>query len=60
VLGGKVAVGAGEKFIFVTPYIKSAMEKKFKEVCRTLKIPPINRGFLFVAGANLAKFKELL
>ena len=57
VLGGKVAVGAGEKFIFVTPYVNPAMEKKFKEACRTLKIPPINRGFLFAEGADLALFE---
>jgi len=59
VLGGKIAVGAGEKFIFVTPYIKAAMEKKFKEACRTLKIPPINREFLFTEGADLALFEGL-
>ena len=59
VLGGKVAVGAGAKIILVTPYIKAAMEKKFKEACRTLKIPPINRGFLFAEGADLALFSEL-
>ena len=60
VLGGKVAVGAGANFILVTPYIKAVMEKKFKEACRTLKIPPINRGFLFSADADLALFEELL
>ena len=60
VLGGKVAVGAGEKFILATPYVKAAMEKKFKEVCRQLPIPPINRGFLFASGTDLALFKELL
>ena len=60
VLGGKVAVGAGANFIFVTPYVKPAMERKFKEACRTLKIPPINRGFLFAVGADLALFEELL
>ena len=60
VLGGKVAVGAGEKFILVTPYIKAAMEKKFKDACRRLAIPPINRGFLFTEGADLALFEELL
>ena len=59
VLGGKVAVGAGANFILVTLYVKPAMDKKFKEVCRTLKIPPINRGFLFAEGADLSKFKEL-
>ena len=60
VLGGKVAVGAGEKFIFVTPYVKPAMEKKFKEACRRLAVPPINRGFLFAEGVDIFKFKELL
>ena len=60
VLGGKVAVGASKNFIFVTPYIKSAMDKKFKEVCRQLAVPPINRGFLFAEGVDLSKFKELL
>jgi len=59
VLGGKVAVGAGEKFILTTPYVKPAMEKKFKEACRTLKIPPINRGFLFASGADLELFGKL-
>ena len=60
VLGGKVAVGAGKKFILVTPYIKAAMDKKFKEACRRLAVPPINRGFLFASGADLALFEELL
>ena len=60
VLGGKVAVGAGANFIFVTPYVKPAMDKKFKEACRRLAIPPINRGFLFASGADLALFKDLL
>ena len=60
VLGGKVAVGASVNFILVTPYIKAAMEKKFKEACRRLAIPPINRGFLFSVGADLALFEELL
>ena len=59
VLGGKVAVGAGGKFILVTPYVKPAMEKKFKEACRRLAVPPINRGFLFASGADLALFEEL-
>ena len=60
VLGGKIAVGAGDKFILVTLYAKPAMDKKFKEACRRLAIPPINRGFLFSAGVDLALLKELL
>ena len=60
VLGGKVAVGAGKNFILATPYVKAAMDKKFKEACRRLAVPPINRGFLFAEGVDLALFKELL
>ena len=60
VLGGKVAVGAGKKFILATPYIKAAMDKKFKEACRRLAVPPINRGFLFASGTDIALFEELL
>ena len=59
-LGGKVAVGAGANFILVTPYVKPAMDKKFKEACRQLAVPPINRGFLFAEGADLALFEGLL
>lgn len=60
VLGGKVAVGAGEKFILATPYVKAAMEKKFKEACRRLAIPPINRGFLFHNGWSEKNINSLL
>ena len=59
VLGGKVAVGAGKNFILVTPYVKPAMDKKFKEACRRLAVPPINRGFLFAARADLTLFEGL-
>ena len=60
VLGGKVAVGVSENFILATPYVKATMDKKFKEACRRLAIPPINRGFLFAESADLALFEELL
>ena len=60
VLGGKVAVGVSENFILATPYVKAMMDKKFKEACRRLAIPPINRGFLFAESADLALFEELL
>ena len=60
VLGSKVAVGADKNFILVTPYVKAAMDKKFKEACRTLKIPPINRGFLFHNGWSEKNINSLL
>ena len=54
-LGGKVAVGVGENFI-----LKAAMDKKFKEACRRLAVPPINRGFLFQNGWNEKNINSLL
>ena len=52
VISGRVAVGCGEKNIFVTPFLRcKKMDKKFKEICRIKKIPPINRGFLFENGS---------
>ncbi len=52
-----------EKFILITPYVsKIKMDKNFKEACRTAKIPPINRGFLFLRGISpseiLASFAD--
>lgn len=37
------------EFLLVTPYVnsKNAMDKKFKEACRILKIPPINREYIY-------------
>lgn len=54
---------AYEKFILITPYVsKIKMDKNFKEACRTAKISPINRGFLFSRGISpseiLASFAD--
>ena len=60
VLGGKVAVGVSENFILATPYVKATMDKKFKEACRRLAVPPINRGFLFHNGWSEKNINSLL
>ena len=59
VLSGKIAVGYANGYILVTPFCKAVMPKTFKEKARILKIPAINRGYLFANGAqieNLSKF----
>ncbi len=39
--------------IYISPYIKIKMDKKFKEKCRVKKIPPKVRGYLLLKGINL-------
>ena len=59
VLSGKIAVGYANKYILVTPFCKAVMPKEFKERARILKLPAINRGYLFKNDAqieNLSKF----
>ena len=59
VLSGKIAVGYANEFILVTPFCKAVMPKIFKEKARILKLPAINRGYLFAKGIqieNISKF----
>ena len=59
VLSGKIAVGYANEFVLVTPFCKAVMPKIFKEKARILKLPAINRGYLFAKGVqieNLSKF----
>ena len=59
VLSGKIAVGYADEFVLVTPFYKAVMPKIFKEKARILKLPAINRGYLFINGVqieNLSKF----
>ncbi|CAA6811240.1 MAG: tRNA(Ile)-lysidine synthetase (EC [uncultured Sulfurovum sp.] len=46
VFGHLWAVEIQEKYIFIAPYRTSAMPKKFKEICRKLKIPIKVRAYL--------------
>ena len=59
VLSGKIAIGYANEFVLVTPFCKAVMPKIFKEKARILKLPAINRGYLFAKGVqieNLSKF----
>uniref|UniRef100_UPI002629A83F tRNA lysidine(34) synthetase TilS n=1 Tax=uncultured Campylobacter sp. TaxID=218934 RepID=UPI002629A83F len=59
VLSGKIAVGYANEYILVTPFCKTVMPKEFKERARILRLPAINRGYLFAKDIqieNLSKF----
>ncbi|MBP5778592.1 MAG: tRNA lysidine(34) synthetase TilS, partial [Campylobacter sp.] len=56
VLSGKICVCKNEKFYFVAPFEKTKMDKKFKEKCRILRIPPLVRGYIFSHQEILENF----
>jgi len=47
VVQGKIAIDSNETEIFVAPYIKTNMDKEFKEKMRKQKIPPKVRGYIY-------------
>lgn len=57
VLSGKIAIGYAGEHVLVTPFRKAVMPKIFKEKARILKIPAINRGYLFAINFDLSKIK---
>ena len=58
VLSGKIAVGYADAYLLVTPFCKAIMPKIFKEKARILKIPAINRGYLFAINFDLSKLNS--
>lgn len=59
-ISAKVAVGYFPKFIFITPFVKDAMDKKFKDACRALKVPKINRPYLHQIGFEIENLREFV
>ena len=57
VFGGLWAVEIKENAIYIAPYLKISMPKKFKEACRVVKIPSKIRAYLYQEELNP---KELL
>jgi tRNA(Ile)-lysidine synthase len=47
VISHKIAVAITNNTIYISPFCKINMDKKFKELCRTKKIPPNIRGYLY-------------
>ncbi|MBE0491381.1 MAG: tRNA lysidine(34) synthetase TilS [Sulfurospirillum sp.] len=52
IIASKIAVAWGLESIFVCPHSNATMPKKFKELCRTRKIPTKIRPYLFSADIN--------
>jgi len=48
VFGAIWAVEIIDNRIFIAPYIKESMPKKYKESCRVAKIPPKIRGYCYI------------
>lgn len=46
VIGGEWAVEIQEGLLFISPYLTTDMPKKFKELCRVLKVPGKIRPYL--------------
>ncbi|MFL1705620.1 tRNA lysidine(34) synthetase TilS [Campylobacter sp. MOP7] len=60
VVSGKISVGYTQNFIFISPFIKAVMDKKFKEACRVLRVPKAVRPYLFGRDFDLNKLKDIL
>jgi tRNA(Ile)-lysidine synthase len=58
IISGKISVAIVDNVIWVTPYKKITMDKKFKDKCRVLKIPKNSRGYLYASKKlNISIFK---
>jgi len=60
VISGKVAVVWSANLIFIAPYVKIKLEKKFKEECRKIGIPPKVRGYVRYANIDTERLKEMI
>ena len=49
VISGKLVVALNDKFIYIAPFVRETMDKKFKEKCRLLRIPTKIRPYLLIA-----------
>ncbi len=53
VIGGKWAIELQNNLLYIAPYIAIDMTKKFKELCRTKKIPKKIRPYIFQENINI-------
>ncbi|KAB0582974.1 tRNA lysidine(34) synthetase TilS [Campylobacter sputorum subsp. sputorum] len=60
VIGGKFAICKNEKYIFICPFLSVKMDKKFKEICRVLRVPSKIRPYLFAKEINPNNLKNFL
>ena len=52
VISDKFVVALDKELIFIAPFVRVRMDKKFKEKCRTLGIPAKIRPYLYHAGIS--------
>jgi len=60
VLSSKVAIAIKKDCIFIAPFIKTVMDKNFKERCRILKIPPNIRGYIYKENIELDSIQNYI
>jgi len=48
VIQGKIAIDSNDEKIYIAPYVKTVMDKKFKDKMRKEKIPPKIRGYIYI------------
>lgn len=56
VISDKIAIVFTHKSIFISPFVKSNMPKKFKELCRVNKIPAKIRPYLYKENISPSSF----
>ncbi len=59
IISRKFVVNQNQKYIFITPYISTTMDKKFKEKMRKLKIDTKLRGFFYTHPLELETLFKL-
>ena len=59
VIQGKIAIDSNDTEIYISPYIKTAMPKEFKEKMRKEKIPPKVRGYVYTMENGQCKMENL-
>jgi tRNA(Ile)-lysidine synthase len=55
VIGGQWAVEVQDDLLYIAPYLRTDMPKKFKEECRVLKIPSKIRAYCYQKDIQLAE-----
>lgn len=60
VVSHKVAVAFSDDTIFIAPFIKQDMPKKFKEIYRTKNIPPKVRPYIYSEEIDTAILSQLI
>ena len=59
VISDKIAIVFTNDSIFISPFVKSNMPKKFKELCRVNKIPAKIRPYLYTENISPTSFSHL-